>query len=184
MSNNTTLRALLDILRERKDAGQPMQFWLRDDDAIEPSHALEQFISLTEKYSIPSTLAVIPAATGDSLVQVVKESALVSVAVHGWSHTNYASQREKKQELGLHRGKEIVVRELSDGFSQLHASYGDQFVPLLVPPWNRISDELLAFLPTIGFRALSTFGTEKSGPINMSYTSGRGCWIVDTSSCA
>jgi len=167
MSDNTKLKTLIAVLRKRKEAGRPVQFWLRDDDATEPSQALDKFIILAEKYSIPATVAVIPAATGKALVPIVQGSALMSVAVHGWAHINHASEKEKKQELGLHRGTDIVVRELNDGFRQLQDVYADQFAPLLVPPWNRISDELCVLLPAIGFQALSTFGAKKFGPIKM-----------------
>ena len=38
---------------------------------------------------------------------------------------------------------------------------------MLVPPWNRIADDLVGSLPAIGFTGLSTFGHEKPAAIQM-----------------
>jgi len=160
------MQQLLDEINRRHDAGSPVCFWLRDDDAVEPSAALTQFTGLTQTYAVPSTLAVIPSCTGTDLSLSLVDESLLTIAVHGWSHTNYAPADEKKQELGSHRSNELVTNELSRGFDKLSELYPKQFVPLLVPPWNRISAAVVAKLPTIGFKSLSTFGPEKSALIH------------------
>jgi len=40
----------------------------------------------------------------------------------------------------------------------LAALFGEQFSPILVPPWNRIDAALVPHLPGLGFTGLSTFG--------------------------
>ena len=76
---------------------------------------------------------------------------------HGFAHCNHAGAGEKSMELGLHRPRDQVLCEVRDGFSQLASSFGKDFLPVMVPPWNRIAAELLPALPTLGLRGLSTF---------------------------
>ena len=65
-------------------------------------------------------------------------------------------------ELGPHRPQDHVLSELRSGFSRLAESFGEGFLPVLVPPWNRIAAPLLPELPSLGLRGLSTF-TPRSG---------------------
>jgi hypothetical protein len=78
-----------------------------------------------------------------------------------WAHRNHAPPEEKKQELGAHRPRSTVLDELTEGYARLQALFPRSFVPMLVPPWNRIDGALLDDLPGIGFAALSVFGPEK-----------------------
>ena len=89
----------------------------------------------------------------------------IDIALHGWSHTNHAPADQKKQELGLHRGREVVLAELGEGHRRLGPLFADRYVPVLVPPWNRIDKSLIDALPGIGIEALSVFGKEKAGPL-------------------
>lgn len=144
-----------------RQAGKVAQFWLRDDDAVEPTVALDRLLNISAAFSVPLTLAVIPAHTGVALVERLQPEPLCSVAVHGWSHRNHAGPDEKKQELGQHRPAADVLDELKRGFDQLAALYGEQFVPMLIPPWNRIDAALLPELAGRGYRALSVYGPEQ-----------------------
>ncbi|HTO31584.1 MAG TPA: polysaccharide deacetylase family protein [Pararhizobium sp.] len=142
-------------------AGKVACFWLRDDDAVEPTAALDDFLATVSEFSVPVTLAVIPAHTGAPLVQRLEREPQVSIAVHGWSHRNYAGPQEKKQELGSHRPVADVLAELRAGFDKLAGLHAPRFVPMLVPPWNRIDKALVPHLPDLGFKALSVYGPEK-----------------------
>lgn len=153
--------AIVRELDRWQQAGKVAQFWLRDDDAIEPTGALDRLLDVSNTFAVPLTLAVIPAHAGTALAERLQAEPLCSVAVHGWSHRNHASADEKKQELGRHRPAEDVLGELKRGFDQLAALYGGQFVPMLVPPWNRIDAILLPELAGLGFQALSVYGPEK-----------------------
>lgn len=154
-----------DALERCSREGRPAQFWLRDDDAVEPTTALERLLAICEG-DVPLVLAVIPQPTGEALANRLKDSVGVSVAVHGWSHQNHAGPREKKQELGPHRPPETVVGELRDGLDKLKALHATRMIPMLVPPWNRIDPNLLSVLGGVGFETLSTFGPLKPVPIN------------------
>lgn len=167
MSEPQTIAKLIEALESRKRAGKPVQFWLRDDDAVAPGSALDQLLGLAGNHGIPLTLAVIPEPTDAALARRLALAPDVSVAVHGWSHRNYAAAGEKSQELGLHRPVEVVLKELSNGFQKLAKLYPQQFVPMLVPPWNRITPQIIAELPAIGYQAVSVFGPATQAALPM-----------------
>ncbi|OLP62387.1 polysaccharide deacetylase [Xaviernesmea oryzae] len=139
--------------------------WLRDDDAVAATPALERMVDLTVRYAVPLTLAVIPAHEEESLRNLVAGEAHVAVAVHGWDHANHASDGVKKQELGPERPAGLVLDSLGAGLERLRAHYGARALPVLVPPWNRIDAALLPSLAALGFQALSVYGDETAGPM-------------------
>lgn len=165
MFDEAVWRPLRQQLDRADEAGSTVRFWLRDDDAVEQTPALDRLLGSARQAQVPMTLAVIPAFTGERLAARLAEEELISVAVHGWSHANHAGPREKKQELGLHRPIVDIIRELERGFVTLQALYGSRFIPMLVPPWNRIDPNLLPELAKIGYESVSVFGQEKDGPI-------------------
>lgn len=138
--------------------GRDIAFWLRDDDAIVPTPALERLFDLTRQFSVPCALAIIPAQTGVPLARRLREVPLAHPVMHGFDHRNHAPHTEKKQELGPHRPMEAVVRDLADGRSRMLRLHGENFVPMLVPPWNRIGGGVLKHLAELGFTAVSCFG--------------------------
>jgi peptidoglycan/xylan/chitin deacetylase (PgdA/CDA1 family) len=152
--------ALLRRLDRLAEDGRKVAFWLRDDDAVAPTAALDRLLSLTAAAAVPLTLAVIPAGTGAALARRLDEAAQATVALHGWAHRNHAGPGEKKQELGLHRPNAAILAELAAGRDRLAALHSDRFLPMLVPPWNRIAPEIAAEMPDIGFGVLSVFGPE------------------------
>ncbi len=136
----------------------PARLWLRDDDAIEATSSLMQLIQLTEQFDVPVTLAVIPCSATQALAKRVAETSHVSIALHGYAHCNHAPGDQKKCELGLHRGKQVVLDELADGRAKLEQMFGTRFINMLVPPWNRIDPHLVSDLSNTGLASLSTFG--------------------------
>lgn len=145
--------------------GKRAHFWLRDDDAVMPTGALDRLLTLADAFSVPTTLAVIPKDTGSALVRRLRAHPSISVALHGWSHENHAPPGEKKQELGLHREADVVLEELSRGAARLDALYKESFTGVLVPPWNRIDTRLLPHLTGLGLVGLSAFGPERELPV-------------------
>ncbi|MDM9625291.1 polysaccharide deacetylase family protein [Rhizobium sp. S152] len=143
-------------------AGRTARLWLRDDDAIEPTDALERLLGVTRAPAIPLTIAVVPAFAGEALAYRLGTEQHALVAVHGWSHQNHAPPNEKKQELGGHRSAEIVLGELRDGIAALRQLFPQTLLPMLVPPWNRIGADLISQLQGLGFTTLSTFGVAKA----------------------
>ncbi len=153
----------LDTLDAYAADGRTVQLWLRDDDAIKPTAALSRLLDLSKRWNAPMTIAAIPADAKIELARLLIDLPLISVAVHGWDHTNHAPASEKKQELGLHRGEDVVLARLAEGLERIAGLFGDRAVPLLVPPWNRIAPALLGHLTSLGYEALSVFGPERAG---------------------
>ena len=160
-----TEKLLMDTLDGFAADGRNADFWLRDDDATQPTALLDRLLDLSERFSIPMTLAVIPEPTGEALANYLGGNERIDVAVHGWAHRNHARPDEKKRELGLHRPKEMVLGELEAGYDRLMQLHQNRFVPMLVPPWNRIDAEIVEALPKLGYRALSVYGPDKSGAV-------------------
>lgn len=165
MTERTDWRPLLGELDRWAAEGRQARFWLRDDDAVDPTPALDRLLALTGGGAIPLTLAVIPARTGPDLAARLDGAAQVGVALHGWSHENHAGPGEKSQELGPHRPAAVVLTQLKVGRERLAELHGARFLPLLVPPWNRIDPALVPRLGEAGLSALSVFGPEQDGPM-------------------
>ena len=55
-----------------------------------------------------------------------------------------------------------MLDEIAAGWQRIRNMFGERAVPLFTPPWNRISAEVVASLPGVGLRAVSTFGPRKS----------------------
>lgn len=155
-----------ELLRWER-AGRTADFWLRDDDAVEPTVALDRLLGLTGEFAVPVTLAVIPAFTGEALARRLEAAPHATVAVHGWSHKNHAPAGQKKQELGAHRPRDVVLGELAQGLSHVARLHGELALPMLVPPWNRIDAALISDLGAVGFEALSAYGPPRPAPISV-----------------
>ena len=165
--SEATWQPLIEAIGRWRDAGRQPSFWLRDDDAIEPTAPLERLVKLTGRFGVPVGLAVIPAHVKEALARRVAYAPHVTALVHGWSHQNHAPPDAKKQELGLHRPAEIVVGELAQALRRINDLFGTQASPVLVPPWNRIDAALVPALAGLGYRGLSVFGKPKPAPIRI-----------------
>jgi len=159
-------QALDEEIARWRDAGRTACLWWRDDDAAQPSPALDRLLSLQRSTGAPLALAVVPAKAGAALAQRLAGGADLDVLQHGYAHFNHASSTEKKIELGLQRPAMLVLGELGTGWLALERLFkgdnatpsGPRLLPVLVPPWNRIAPQLVPALPDIGFTGISTFG--------------------------
>ncbi|MDX8454319.1 polysaccharide deacetylase family protein [Mesorhizobium sp. VK9D] len=161
MTSDQIWQPLVEELACWQRAGRQTEFWLRDDDAVNPTTALDRLLDLTGEFAVPVTLAVIPALTDEKLAARLDGAPHATVAIHGWEHRNHAPEDQKKQELGAHRPREAVLDDLARGLSRVTGLHGARAVPMLVPPWNRIDAGLVSDLGSIGFAALSVFGPPK-----------------------
>ena len=137
--------------------GRSAAFWWRDDDASRPSAALDRLLGVRSRFRVPLALAVIPARLHPGLAPRLRTGGDLAVLQHGFAHANHAGAGEKSMELGLHRPRERVLGELARGFERLASAFEEGFVPVLVPPWNRIAAPLAPALPRLGLRGLSAF---------------------------
>jgi peptidoglycan/xylan/chitin deacetylase (PgdA/CDA1 family) len=141
--------------------------WCRDDDACPDSPALRRLLEFAAKTNMPVALAVIPALAEQSLVESLETAPAATILQHGYAHRNYAPPGERNWELGSHRPIDDIVAELEKGRIELARRFGRRFLPVMVPPWNRIDPAVVARLPAAGFQGLSTFGmrTEEAAGI-------------------
>jgi len=132
--------------------------WLRDDDACADSPALRRLLGLARDYRVPVAIAAIPAAADATLVDAIACCDEASVIQHGYAHRNHAAPGERAAELGIERALSARLGELGRGRERLADAFGERFIPVLVPPWNRIGGDLVPHLASAGFAGLSHFG--------------------------
>jgi len=145
-------------------AGRIADLWWRDDDAVAPGPRLARLIDVTAATGL--LLAVIPARLDDALGPAIAAAPHVRIAQHGFAHVNHAPKGQGlgAWELGLHRGEAAVLSDLDAGGTRLAAVFGDRFLPVVVPPWNRIDPALFDPLAARGYRGVSAFGPRAGGP--------------------
>ena len=139
-------------------SGRVATFWWRDDDAAAPGPKLDQLVEISKPAGL--LLAVIPKRLESALVVSLAHAPHVYVAQHGYAHINHAPRGQGlgAWELGLHRGIDIVMADLDAGRECLEDHFDSQFLPIVVPPWNRIAPELLQPIAARGYRGVSAFG--------------------------
>ncbi|MEM8685729.1 MAG: polysaccharide deacetylase [Pseudomonadota bacterium] len=145
------LQAALD-----RQAG-PVQFWLRDDDAVRDTPPLRRLADWAAHQETEVLIALVPSLADDTLQAAMASLPQFSGAVHGWAHKNHAPQTEKKQELGAHRALDEICAELKSALRLTEEIAANRALPVLVPPWNRVSADVVRALPALGFSGLSTF---------------------------
>jgi hypothetical protein len=139
-------------------AGLRATIWWRDDDAASDSPALRRLLDLAAATGAPLALAAIPAKVEAGLAELLAAHAAdTTVLQHGYAHQNHAEPGDKKCELVSPARRPAVLDELRRGRERLTVLFGDRFLPVLVPPWNRLDPGLAARLPGLGFCGLSTF---------------------------
>ena len=144
------------------EAGLEAQFWWRDDDATASCSELDRLADLAAAHAVPLALAVIPERLDEALGDWLDSRPQVSVLQHGFAHVNHAAAGERSIELGGDHPPAQALAELASGFAHLERLFGERFVPVLVPPWNRIAPGLVPELSSLGLRGLSTMRVRKS----------------------
>lgn len=136
--------------------GHTATLWWRDDDAAVPTPALDKLLALSNEHNVPLTLAVIPLTATAALANLLAGHHLLTVVQHGLRHANHAPPGTKKAEFGAHRPIEVMAREIAEG-RQLLSGFHQQ-VSVFVPPWNRMTVDLIPVLAHQAFSGFSTFG--------------------------
>ena len=146
----------LDWFAER---GRSIPVWWRDDDAIEPTLPLDRLIGIANAHGCEVALAVIPHDATQALANRIAGEPFVSVLQHGYRHQNFQNKAkgEKAAEFGRARDVNEAVAEIAQGRKRLAALFGETFVPVMVPPWNRITSAITARLGEAGLAGVSTF---------------------------
>ncbi len=155
--------SLLTELDRWSAAGRTARLWLRDDDAVAPTPALDALLSRLRAHGAPCLLAVIPLLVEPALADRLREEPLVRVAMHGVRHLNHALPGGRKAETPMERGLDAIVSEWTVARRRLIELFGPEAGHWYVPPWNRIGPEVAVKLADIGFRAVSTFAANDLG---------------------
>lgn len=146
------------------EGGHRLRLWLRDDDAIAPSPALDRLCDLAERFQAPVLLAVIPMLAEPALAPALRTMPLLRPCQHGVWHRSHAPAGAKKSEFGQERDAHTVDAEIALGSKRLAELLGPAVLPVFVPPWNRIDPGHAAHLPALGFTGLSCFRNYRLGP--------------------
>ena len=154
MSSWDDLETSLDAAARR---GETIRLWWRDDDAGRGHPALHRLLDMAERHSAPLALAVVPAWLDVEAQGAIAAAAHVTVLQHGYAHHNHARNGAKSIELGG-RPSDEIAHELRQGFDILEDGFGSAFLPVLVPPWNRIDRALFPHLQRLGYKGLSIYG--------------------------
>ncbi len=155
-SNLKTWLILQQELDLWADSGKTATFWWRDDDAVEETPQLHLLDALSRDMNVPVSLAVIPARLHDSLPRFLRSQDNLIVIQHGYAHCSYALKGMKKIELGSNRSDDEIQNDLVTGRLQLDTAFGEQFIPVLVPPWNRIERRVYPVLIDAEFSGVSS----------------------------
>ena len=140
-------------------SGTRATFWLRDDDATRPGPRLERL--LTAAGTAPLSLAVIPVEASDELAACVRQRGTVTALQHGYAHINNAPPEAKKSEFCDSRPLSAMMVEITAGRERMAALFGDRFVSVFVPPWNRFPAAIAEPLAEQGFLGLSAYGPRR-----------------------
>ncbi|MEM7462927.1 MAG: polysaccharide deacetylase [Pseudomonadota bacterium] len=149
---------LTDEIDHWRAENQKIRFFLRDDYAVSDTPALRQLFELIKRNETPVLLATIPKMADTSLAALVGETPLVTPAAHGYAHVSHTPEGFKPCELDHFRPLEVVIEEMKDARDKLTTLFGDVVSALLVPPWNRIHEEVLPHVRNAGFAGVSAQG--------------------------
>jgi hypothetical protein len=150
----SAVRAELDVWTARR---RPALFWWRDDDAVDVNPRLRAMVALSEAHDLTVGLSAIPARVTARLADFVAGSQAVEILVHGLRHENHAGPARAKRELGGDVALDSVLLDAATGLRLARARFGSKCLPVLVPPWNRMTARAVVHLPKLGFRGLSTW---------------------------
>jgi len=161
-SNQDPWAALYAELDEWHRSGNVATLWWRDDDTTRPGPKLERLQNICADTGL--LLAVIPEQCDPALRAFCSDTPSVRIAQHGYAHINHAPRGQSlgAWELGLHRGIDKVLNDLDLGFERLLDAYQELFLPVIVPPWNRIDSGLFQALADRDYTAVSAFGTRNT----------------------
>jgi hypothetical protein len=155
--SDATWQGLTDELACWQRVGLQCNFWWRDDDAIAVSHELLRLQSISERYFVDVLVAAIPAAMSLTLGRDALGLHSLIWCQHGLAHVNY-EPGGPNSEFPASRDNENIAQDLANGRQLLLDQFGDRLFPVLVPPWNRFREDMIAELPVLGYTGLSQYG--------------------------
>lgn len=153
---------LNDELDQWGSAEQPATFWWRDDDAGPDDGLLDGFLAQRQALDIPLALATVPEWLEEEAGAALLADSGACVLQHGVSHTDRTHGDRRKMELCDEALPTGLADAIAQGKERLETVFGSQFLPVMVPPWNRIDPGVEAALMAAGFKGLSSLGPRKA----------------------
>ncbi|NHZ89874.1 hypothetical protein F2P45_12745 [Massilia sp. CCM 8733] len=147
---------------EQRECG----FWWRDDDLVADSPALRRLAALSQRHAAPVLVAVIPAEADAELARATADGMPTLVfCQHGWGHINHAEAGQPNSEFGPARDVAAAEADLARGGERMRELFGARFMPVMVPPWNKLAPALAARLPALGLGGVSQYLSEPHAPV-------------------
>ncbi|MFW5733850.1 MAG: polysaccharide deacetylase [Oceanidesulfovibrio sp.] len=160
------VRAGLELWPE----GSGPRIFFRADDIAVPRERCERLFTIFHKHAAPLDAAVTPAwvsiPRAEGLLALAHGPARVDFHVHGWRHVNHepteagepGQKPPKKCEFGQSRPRDSKKADLETARARIAGLFGESFLPVFTPPWNRCDGESLELLWELGFAGVSRDG--------------------------
>lgn len=147
------------VLRALDALDQPLDLFIRDDDAGWSDDTLLALLDVTARARVPIDLAAIPLAVSPLLAlelnaRIDAMPGLLAVHQHGCAHLNHQTEG-RKCEFGDARDAHRHRADLMGGRLLLEGCFGARLQRFFTPPWNRCAELTPALLAELGYRALS-----------------------------
>lgn len=155
-----SLQDLKDFL---DDLSEPRIFWWRDDDTGNQAPKLLRLLELQQQTQVPLVVSVVPQWLNLDCARLLRAAQDIFVAQHGFEHRDHSAPHEKSIELGGCVEPEWIISRLEQGRQCLIGREFSNLLALMVPPWNRLSEQVMAALPALGFQSVSTFARDQRG---------------------
>ena len=122
-------------MRERK------LLFIRNDDVYNYTENFKNLFLSFKKYSIPVIYGIIPNLIEKKLVHFLnkekkKNSHLLDITQHGFSHKNYSKNKENKYEFGPTRTYIQQKQDIYKGYLKMQKLFGNNFTPAFIPPYH------------------------------------------------
>lgn len=149
---------LIEELDQWSAQGKAATFWWRDDDAGADEESLRSLLLQRGRLDVPLALAVVPEWLDPAVAQMIREADDVVALQHGVSHADRTSGSRRRMELASEALASGLRQALIRSRKALLLSMRPTMIDVMVPPWNRIDDDVLSILPGCGFSGLSVCG--------------------------
>lgn len=150
--------ARLDALLDANLDKGALRVFCRADDVGLGGAAFRRMTESFARRNLPLAMAVVPSwlPLGRARLrgEIDPADPLWALHQHGFAHRNRAVEG-KKSEFGPDLPGREKARRLRHGRDALIRVFGDAFVPLFTPPWNRCDGETLNILAELGFTGVS-----------------------------
>jgi hypothetical protein len=147
---------------ERNLGSHSPAFFFRADDIGAGGRVFYALCELFRSHKTPLAMAVVPAwltaaRTEQLFCAAPLEEPLWGWHQHGWRHVNL-QRTGGKSEFGEQRPIEKQWRDICQGIKKMTEVFGDRFIPVFTPPWNRLPTATLKILQELDFKAVSMTG--------------------------